>query len=113
MAFVVILHLPADRKSLLPEILSRWTTMRVIEATKTRHRSELRLCAAAAWAVDPGGRAFAGENARARRSARLSPIDAFFDALGTALREQAVGSCCRAPAATARSVSRPSRNAAA
>ena len=32
MAFIVVLHLPPDRRSLLPEILSRWTSMRVIEA---------------------------------------------------------------------------------
>src|ERR1700679_1010540 len=32
MAFVLILHLPADRKSLLSSILARWTPMRVIEA---------------------------------------------------------------------------------
>ena len=31
MAFVVILHLPADRKSMLIEILSRWTSMPVLE----------------------------------------------------------------------------------
>ena len=31
MAFVMILHLPADRKSMLTEILSRWTSMKVIE----------------------------------------------------------------------------------
>jgi hypothetical protein len=31
MAFVMILHLPAERKSLLTEILSRWTSMPVIE----------------------------------------------------------------------------------
>ena len=33
MAFVVVLHLPADRQSILPDILSRWTAMRVVEAT--------------------------------------------------------------------------------
>src|ERR1700744_6467601 len=33
MAFVVILHLPADRKSMLIEILGRWTSMRVVDAT--------------------------------------------------------------------------------
>ncbi len=31
MAFIVVLHLPADRKSMLPEILSRWTAMPVKE----------------------------------------------------------------------------------
>jgi two-component system CheB/CheR fusion protein len=30
MAFVVILHLAADRKSMLADILGRWTSMRVI-----------------------------------------------------------------------------------
>ncbi len=30
--FVVVLHLPADRKSMLPEIIARWTTMPVAEA---------------------------------------------------------------------------------
>src|ERR1700735_4519398 len=32
MAFVMILHLPAGRKSVLVDILSRWTTMPVIDA---------------------------------------------------------------------------------
>ena len=31
MAFVTVLHLPAERKSMLPEILSRWTSMPVKE----------------------------------------------------------------------------------
>ena len=31
MAFVVLLHLPLGRKSMLPEILARWTPMRVVE----------------------------------------------------------------------------------
>src|SRR4029077_12644886 len=33
LCFVVVLHLPVDRKSILPEILSSWTSMPVIEAT--------------------------------------------------------------------------------
>ncbi len=33
MAFVMVLHLPADRKSMLTEILARWTSMPVIEVT--------------------------------------------------------------------------------
>jgi chemotaxis response regulator CheB len=32
LALVVILHLPAARRSVLAEILGRWTTMRVVEA---------------------------------------------------------------------------------
>ena len=31
LAFVVVLHLPAGRKSILPEILQRWTSMSVVE----------------------------------------------------------------------------------
>jgi two-component system CheB/CheR fusion protein len=33
MSFVVILHLPADHKSMLTEILSRWTKMPVLEVS--------------------------------------------------------------------------------
>ncbi len=33
MAFIILLHLPADHKSMLTEILGRWTGMRVIEAS--------------------------------------------------------------------------------
>ena len=32
MAFVVLLHLPIGRRSMLPDILARWTAMRVMEA---------------------------------------------------------------------------------
>ena len=32
LAFVVVLHLAAGRKSMLPEILARWTAMKVTEA---------------------------------------------------------------------------------
>src|SRR6476660_2711787 len=31
-AFVVMLHLPTGRESLLPDLIGRWTTMPVIEA---------------------------------------------------------------------------------
>jgi hypothetical protein len=43
----------------------------------------------------------------------LRPIDGFFDSLGAALRERAVGMCFPAPAATGRWDSRPLRPAAA
>ena len=32
MGFVVVLHMSADRKSVLPEIIARWTAMPVAEA---------------------------------------------------------------------------------
>ena len=32
MGFVVVLHMSADHKSALPEIIARWTTMPVAEA---------------------------------------------------------------------------------
>ena len=34
LAFIVVLHLPNDRKSVLPEILARWTKMPVTEVTE-------------------------------------------------------------------------------
>ena len=50
MAFVMILHLPAARKSMLTEILTRWTSMPVIEATDgVRIQAEPCVCAAAAF----------------------------------------------------------------
>jgi two-component system, chemotaxis family, CheB/CheR fusion protein len=92
MAFIMILHLPADRKSLLPEILARWTTMRVIEGldgaliepncvyvppphsivTLTDRRLGVRM-------PTPNVRA------------SFRPIDAFFDSLASSLQEQAIG----------------------
>jgi two-component system CheB/CheR fusion protein len=92
MAFVVILHLPADRKSLLPEILSRWTTMRVIEADE-----DATIEANCVYVPPPHGLLTLAEGRLLVRmpgpddQRGYRPIDAFFDALGTALREQAVG----------------------
>ena len=92
LAFVVVLHLPANRKSMLPEILARWTTMRVVEvvdrgliepncvyvppphALTTIHDGRLHL------RVAPPG---------ALREDRL--IDAFFDSLASNQREDAIG----------------------
>jgi two-component system CheB/CheR fusion protein len=36
MAFIILLHLPADRKSMLTEILARWTAMRVLDRPAAR-----------------------------------------------------------------------------
>ncbi len=92
MAFVVILHLPTDRKSLLPEILGRWTTMRVVEA-------EIGcLVEANCVYVPPAGVVVTFRDGRlyprrpvAEEPRELTPIDMFFDSLATALNEDAIG----------------------
>ena len=92
MAFVVILHLPADQKSLLPEILGRWTTMPVVEVTDGCMIEVNRVY------VPPPGIVVTLRDGRLypRRQIideprELTPIDAFFNSLGTALGEDAVG----------------------
>jgi two-component system CheB/CheR fusion protein len=91
-AFVVILHLPADRKSMLSGILSRWTSMPVVEAVNGTEVEANHVYVppphAIVTLVDGHlGIVFPPEN-----SDRIfRPIDGFFDSLGAALRERAVG----------------------
>src|ERR1700743_1586697 len=92
MAFVVILHLPADRKSMLAEILRRWTSMRVLDATDgiqiepncvyvpPPHTVVTLLDGHLSVEHPPEG----GER-------MFRPIDGFFDSLGVVFREQSVG----------------------
>lgn len=92
MAFVVILHLPADRKSMLTEILRRWTSMRVLDATDgiriepncvyvpPPHTVVTLLDGHLSVEQPPDG----GER-------MFRPIDGFFDSLGAVFREQSVG----------------------
>ncbi|MDB5392841.1 MAG: methylase of chemotaxis methyl-accepting protein [Rhodospirillales bacterium] len=92
MAFVVVLHLPVDRKSLLPEILGRWTTMKIVEAT------EACLIEANCVYVPPAGglvtvrdgRLHPLEHDRSEPRA-AAPIDVFFNSLAIALNEDAIG----------------------
>lgn len=92
MAFVVILHLPAHRKSMLADIIRRWTSMPVLEAldgtliepnsvyvplphtTVTLSEGRLSVCP-----PPPAEHRF------------FRPIDSFFDSLGRELHELAVG----------------------
>ena len=92
MAFIVVLHLPADRKSLLPEILGRWTPMRVMEGV------DAALVEPNCVYVPPP-HAIVGVQ-QGRLTVRLPggddfrhyrPIDSLFDALASEQREQAVG----------------------
>ena len=92
MSFVVVLHLPADRVSILPEILGRWTTMRVVEATNG--------CGIEANCVyvPPSGVGISLRNGCLHLHTRVddeprepTPISMFFDSLAAELREDAIG----------------------
>jgi two-component system CheB/CheR fusion protein len=92
MAFVVVLHLPADRKSLLPEILRRWTAMKVVEAKKTC------LIEPNCVYVPPAGGIVTVRDGRLHplnhgngEPREMTPIDIFFNSLAISLNEDAVG----------------------
>ena len=92
MAFVVILHLPGDRKSMLPEIIRRWTHMKVVEATD--HTLLEPNCVYVPTphslvTLDDGH--LGVRESLADEPKIFRPIDRFFDSLGTALHERAVG----------------------
>jgi two-component system CheB/CheR fusion protein len=92
LAFVVVLHLPANRKSLLPEILSRWTTMPIVEAS-----DGCRVKADTVY-VPPAGSVVTFRDGRLHlhhpekdQSPEPIPISVFFDSLAQALHEDAIG----------------------
>lgn len=92
MAFVMILHLPADRKSMLTEILSRWTSMPVVEAVHgTRLRPNHVYVPPPHVIVTLAGDTLLVEAPSESGDRVFRPIDTFFDALGSALRERAIG----------------------
>src|SRR5271166_4596934 len=92
LAFVVVLHLAPDRKSMLAEILARWTTMPVSEA----HDGEA-VAANRVLVVPPGTVAGLNDGHIALRlllpnaARETAPIDAFFDSLARSLNEDAIG----------------------
>ena len=92
LAFVVILHLPANRKSMLPDILSRWTSMRVVEATDNMPVEANTIYVpppqATTTLVD-GHLHILMPSPQGPREGRL--IDHFFDSLASSLRECAIG----------------------
>jgi two-component system CheB/CheR fusion protein len=92
LAFVVILHLPADHKSLLPEILGRWTAMPVVSAGDSTTIEPNHVYVPVPHSIV----SIAEGQLRVRQPASddprvLRPIDGFFDSLGRALGERAVG----------------------
>ena len=90
MSFVVILHLPAERKSMLAEILMRWTTMQVIEGA-----DGVRVEPNCVYVPPPHALVTMSEGrlrvVPSERDGGFRPIDSFFDSLGTELRDKAVG----------------------
>lgn len=92
MAFVVILHLPADRKSLLTDILQRWTSLRVMDAQDGMMVEANCVYVPAPHTVvtlQDGRLCITPSVPDEHRFFR--PIDSFFESLGHALRERAVG----------------------
>jgi two-component system, chemotaxis family, CheB/CheR fusion protein len=92
MAFVVILHLPADRKSLLPEILARWTSMRVVQGSQ-----DCLIEPNCVYVPPPHAVVTIADGRLCMQMPEVDdeksyhPIDAFFDSLASSLRENAVG----------------------
>ena len=92
LAFIVILHLAAGRKSMLPEILARWATMPVTEALDGAAIEANHVL------VIPGGTIAELRHGRLwfrpvapNPSPTLTPIDTFFNSVATSLAEDAIG----------------------
>ena len=91
MAFVVILHLPSNRRSMLPEIIGRWTAMPVVEVTDGAVLEPNRVY------LPPPHTLATIEHGRLRLRLGLPdvreerPIDGFFDSLAATMRENAIG----------------------
>jgi two-component system, chemotaxis family, CheB/CheR fusion protein len=92
LAFVVVLHLAAGRKSMLPEILARWTAMSVTEA-----RDGDRVAANKVLVIPAGtvARLHGGHLSLLQMSSDalrdITPIDGFFDSMAADLNEDAIG----------------------
>jgi two-component system CheB/CheR fusion protein len=92
MAFVMVLHLPADHKSMLTDILARWTSMPVIEVRERVTIEPDRVYVPPPHAIVTFNAGHLVVEMPALGSDRIMrPIDAFFDSLGSALRERSVG----------------------
>ena len=92
MAFVMILHLPADRRSMLPDILARWTPMQVlvgVDGTLIEPNCVYVPPPHAIVSLKDGRLGVRESDPDDQRLPR--PIDAFFDSLGASLGEQSVG----------------------
>ena len=90
--FVVVLHLPADRKSMLSEIIARWTKMPVTEAADGTF-----LASDHVYVIPPGHVGTLREGRLRLRALapdvprETTPIDEFFDSLAADFGENAIG----------------------
>ena len=92
MAFVMILHLPADRPSMLPDILSRWTSMQVLQGQDGAKIEPNCVYVPPPHAIVTLNNGCLGiQRPIADQPQSLRPIDAFFDSLASSLQTQAVG----------------------
>jgi two-component system CheB/CheR fusion protein len=92
LAFVVVLHLSAGRKSMLPGILARWTSMPVAEAydgVEIKADHVLVIPAGTIAELRDGQLTLRHLAANSPRS--LTPIDAFFDSVASSLTDDAIG----------------------
>ena len=91
MGFVVVLHTSADRKSMLPEIIARWTAMPVSEAADGDQVGADRV-----YVIPSGYVATMRQGALHLRHLapdvprEATPIDEFFDSLAADLGEDAI-----------------------
>ncbi|MEO6079828.1 MAG: chemotaxis protein CheB [Steroidobacteraceae bacterium] len=91
MAYVVILHLPRDHKSMLVEILGRWTSMPVVEATQGTQVVANHVYVPPPHAIVKLHKGIFTIEAGGPDDRVFRPIDEFFDSLGTDLRALSVG----------------------
>jgi two-component system CheB/CheR fusion protein len=92
MALVMILHLPADRKSMLIDILSRWTSMPVVEAVSGTCIEPDHVYVPPPHTIVTIRNGVFGVELPVEGGERLTrPIDGFFDSLAAAFKERAVG----------------------
>ena len=92
LAFVVVLHLAAGRRSMLPQIIARWTAMSVAEAhdgVAIRPNHVLVIPAGTVASLQNGQVFLSQMPVDAPLS--ITPIDAFFDLVATSLTEDAIG----------------------
>ncbi|MGH9644291.1 MAG: CheR family methyltransferase, partial [Terriglobales bacterium] len=92
MAFVVVLHLPADRKSMLSEILARWTAMRVCDVTDGMSiEPDTVYIPPPHSAVTLLDGRFSVREPAVRDQGIFRPVDTLFDSLAQSIRERAIG----------------------